>query len=371
MTRRLLWIQIIVVLAILSYGSLFIYETLKDTAIQKQEIKEENESSQFNPKHENIEISTYNYNSYDTYMISETNNEEDEFLITLNPENQKNPDIFDFYSPDGLDSNYILTLQSNNISYCIDQEKEKIKSQCYFNFPKEVYCHSHNLKLNLQAVEIIEIFDDKPLPHLDIAFKDNLFDIENCDNHRNLVNELRFSGITVELSTLDIFTSFYRSSISSSNLDDSCEGKWNDELVYFITRYDYVNVYHTILDLFVMWFTAQLYRIPSLNELQVIFFDAKVPGSLDHLWETFTDKKPLRITDIKENSTDSVICYRNSFFSCPSNNSRWFYFLKRPITLPDMNESELWMAFRKFIRKKFCKFSCLLSIFYPFLIIFI
>ena len=214
----------------------------------------------------------------------------------------------------------------------------------------------NDLMIDYDRMILRETIDDRPIPRYDLFIDDGAIDLADCPIKRDLEMYLVQMGFEVE--NLRSTTEILRSSFSGKDLprisSDSCDS-WEEQITYFVTRYDYVNVFHTTWDLYQLWFTAQLESIPSLDDIQVIFLDGKPPGSLDHLWQTLTGPEPIRLSTIKNsNNHNRVQCYRRALFSCPSDNSRNNFYLRLSWgTASLQRHSQLWLSFRGFLREKF------------------
>lgn len=47
------------------------------------------------------------------------------------------------------------------------------------------------------------------------------------------------------------------------NVEEFCKDKWVEHPVYFVTRYEYANMYHTMTDFWNLWITAYTYGVDT------------------------------------------------------------------------------------------------------------
>ena len=97
-------------------------------------------------------------------------------------------------------------------------------------------------------------------------------------NHLNdYIAALKIDGEKVEMETI---SSQHQSIIKGLQYSQVWE-----RTVFAITRYEYVNLFHTMTDWFNAFLMMVIFQIPP-DEIDIIFFDAHPVGNLDGVWTT-------------------------------------------------------------------------------------
>jgi glycoprotein 2-beta-D-xylosyltransferase len=71
----------------------------------------------------------------------------------------------------------------------------------------------------------------------------------------------------------------------NEKIDMECAETWSGTTM-FITRYEYVNLYHTMTD----WWNAYFTMPPEDTNIRVVFLDGHAKGNLDPVWEQMFGK---------------------------------------------------------------------------------
>lgn len=307
----------------------------KHTKEEEEENKENNNNIYYyNEKSiQEIEI----YNEYENnYFLAEFN---DPPIKILGKNNER-----------VLETIHLQDLREIPIYYCKDKQENK-DSFCYCGAPKECYCKSKDLMIDLTKFHLTERHDGKKYPLISYSVDDGAYDILHCSELNDVQNEVQNKKSTsLDFSHVEIFKSMKNGPRIDSSI---CNDNWNSSLTYLLTRNDFVNVYHSTYSFFAFWATGQVFQLDSLRDIQVVFMDTHEPGFLDSIWTTFTGLQPIRLIDLKHEEIQSL-CVHDSFFSCPENSVVGINFIRSGrSSAMQLGESELWIEFRNFLRRQF------------------
>ena len=208
---------------------------------------------------------------------------------------------------------------------------------CYAEMGTRPYCQFHNLLIDLSRVASVNN-GGEPL----VVLNDS-----NNNNNNNATNQTAIimgqdednEYLTYQPGAFQLYTErnttfpttkptfAYVNDVLKSlqvvNLPATRSLDWNctryfPGVTLFLTRYEYVNLYHTVTD---WWNTWTVYRYLSGTDhanLSMIFLDAHPQGNLDSVWETlFGNFAHLRRLGDEKNPTGHNLCFERAMLVPP------------------------------------------------------
>ena len=243
---------------------------------------------------------------------------------------------FNVKSEEMIGVNLIDQFRNSKIEYCVprddsaDNNQMNSKITCFSNFLGEKFCEGENL-----LIDFTKIRENSKNRHVSLATGALL---GNCNLDSSFNAETLFN-----YSTKTIMSSFE----SKDHLQ--CK-EIIDTPTYFVSRYEYANVYHTMTD-FANAFLASLVTQTKIENWQIVLFDFHAEVPLDEGWKDIfsPNREVKRVSDLIQHSNQigGPICYRKAIFSLPG------YLSPFRGTLQPFVHGDFFKAFSNFVKDKY------------------
>lgn len=188
------------------------------------------------------------------------------------------------------------------------------RNGCHVNAGGRPHCQFKNLRLNPSLVKS-ENRGGEPLES--VMGQSGKAEVLRYEPGAFTVSSSALQQVPSEMGThfhylKDVLKSFH--SYNNNNNDPACTHFWKGTTL-FLTRYEYVNVYHTMTDWWNTFFSIPVDSSGVLKlPINIVFLDSHPQGNLDIVWKDLLGGK---VTHARHFNTSTTICFEMARFVPP------------------------------------------------------